>query len=522
MKFLVSASANSTALRLAGVGKTYGPMQVLDGFDLSVARGEVVALIGANGAGKSTLAKIASGVVQPDKGRIFVAGREVSLASPRAGREVGIVIVHQSTDQLGVSGLSVAENLVLDGLCAGGIGSFVGKRQIHQRAQAVAARIGLDVPLQRDFGELGPVHRQLVAIARAVAADASVLVFDEPTATLGATEADRLFDVIEQLRARGVGILYISHRLADIRRVADRVVVMRNGRLVAEQVQPFDLAAAIRAMIGRDLDPIGARRAFASAALPILNLNGVRLTYAAEPFDLSIRAGEIVAVTGALGSGKSRLLGALFGLSRFVNGRVDLDGMPWRPRGPAEAIAGGVFMAGEDRWRSSFLPHSTPGADIAGTVALPHRRRWFRFGFVQGHREHTAARQIIDTLGIRCRGTGDTLDLLSGGNQQKVVLGRWQAGPCRLLLLDEPFQGIDVGARRDLIAAIRAGASDAATLIATSDVEEALQVADTLAVMRDHTVACLPGLHAVDPSALLAAIGAVEATETVEKGELAP
>jgi len=175
MSLLVSTSKSSAALRLAGMDKSYRPMRVLDGFDLSVGRGEVVALMGANGAGKSTLAKIASGVVQADKGRIFVAGREVNLGSPRAAREAGIVIVHQSTDELGVPGLSVADNLVLDGLCAGGIGAFVRKRQIQQRARVVAARIGLDVPLDRDFGELGPAHRQLVAIARAVAVDGIVL-----------------------------------------------------------------------------------------------------------------------------------------------------------------------------------------------------------------------------------------------------------------------------------------------------------------------------------------------------------
>jgi simple sugar transport system ATP-binding protein len=516
----VPPAKNSAALRLTGMDKTYGPTQVLYGFNLSIGRGEVVALMGANGAGKSTLAKIASGVVQPDQGRIFVAGREVSLPSPRAARKAGVVIVHQSTDQLGVAGLSVAENLILDGLCAGGLGAFVRKAEVQKRAKSVADGIGLDLSFDRDFSELGPAHRQLVAIARAVAADASVLIFDEPTATLAATEAARLFEVIEQLRARGVGVLYISHRLADISRIADRIVVMRNGRLVAEQGRPFDLAAAVKAMIGRDLDQIGTRCPGASGRPSILNLRRVRLTSAAEPFDLSIHAGEIVAVTGALGSGKSRFLRALFGLSRFVEGRVDLDGVPWHPKEPAEAISGGVFMAGEDRWRSSFLPPTTPGADIVGTVALPHRRRWFRPGFVQKRREDETARHVIDALGVKCRGLNDTLDLLSGGNQQKVVLGRWQAEPCRLLLLDEPFQGIDVGARRDLIAAIRAGTQNSATLITTSDVEEALEVADTVAVMRNHSVVCLPGLHTADPPAFLAALGAVEASEACEKGVL--
>jgi simple sugar transport system ATP-binding protein len=211
---IAPTSRSSAALHLAAIGKTYGSTQVLNGVDLSIRAGEVVALMGANGAGKSTLAKIASGVVQPDQGRIFVAGREVRLPSPQAARKA--VIVHQSTDQLGIPGLCVAENLVLESLCTGGIGALIRRRQFHQRAQVIAARIGLDVPLDRDFGELGPAHRQLVAIGRAVAADASVLIFDEPTATLAATEAERLIELIQQLRARGVGVLYISHRIADI------------------------------------------------------------------------------------------------------------------------------------------------------------------------------------------------------------------------------------------------------------------------------------------------------------------
>jgi simple sugar transport system ATP-binding protein len=518
--FSGNQSDNAPALRLAVMSKRYGPTQVLDGIDLSVARGEVVALMGANGAGKSTLAKIASGVVHPDSGRIIVAGREMRLTSPQAARSAGIVIVHQSTDQLGVPGLSVAENLLLDSLCGGGIGTFVGRRYLHQRAKTVAAGIGLDLPLECDFGELGPAHRQLVAIARAAAANASVLILDEPTASLAAMETSRLFDVIDGLRKRGVGILYISHRLADIKRVADRIVVLRNGRLVANQVRPFDLAAAIKAMIGRDLDAIVGKRASGSTGQTILHLDQVRLTPAAEPFDLSIRAGEIVAITGALGSGKSRMLGALFGISRIASGRMNLNGLPWHPKGPADAIAGGVFMAGEDRWRSSLLPPVTPGADVAGTIALPHRRRWFPVGFVRSRYEHAAARHAIEALGIRCDGSSDSLDLLSGGNQQKVVLGRWQAAPCQLLLLDEPFQGIDVGARRDLIAAIRGGRLDSATLIAASDVEEALEVADIVAVMRNQTISTLHDLRTTSALSLLAAISAVEASEAENAREL--
>jgi simple sugar transport system ATP-binding protein len=294
---------------------------------------------------------------------------------------------------------------------------------------------------------------------------------------------------------------------------------LRNGRVVVNQERPIDLAAAIKAMIGRDLGRVGPRSAVASSARTILKLDRVRLTANAKPFDLSIRAGEIVAVTGALGSGKTRLLGTLFGLSNIAGGSAHLDGKPWHPRRPSDAIAGGVFMAGEDRWRSSLLPPFVPGADIAGTIALPYRRRWFPFGFVLDSRETAVARTAIDALGVRCRGAADTLDLLSGGNQQKVVLGRWQAEPCRLLLLDEPFQGVDVGARRDLIAAIRGNRSEGGTLIATNDVEEAIEAADIVAVMRDHTIAELHDLRSTDPSAFLAAIGAVEASETIDMEE---
>ena len=220
-------------------------------------------------------------------------------------------------------------------------------------------------------------------------------------------------------------------------------------------------------------------------------------------------------MTGPLGAGKSRLLGALFGVAPLFAGTAELDGAAWRPASPAEAIASGVFMAGEDRWRSSLLPAATPGADIAGTIALPHRRTWFPFGLVDERREvQVAGVRAIYALGIRCRDARDTLDLLSGGNQQKVVIGRWQARPRRLLLLDEPFQGVDVGARRDIVEAIRANRRDGATLIATSDVEEAIEAADIVAVMRDHAIVGLHDLRAGGGASLLASIAAVESDET--------
>src|SRR5260221_5077635 len=235
----------------------------------------------------------------------------------------------------------------------------------------VAGGLGFELSLERDFEELGPAHRHLVAIARAVAGNASVLILDEPTASLSAVEAARLFPVVDRLRSLGVGILYISHRLEDIRRIADRIVVLRNGQVVANQTRPLDLTAAIKAMIGRDLNAVNTGRSHPSAGNPVLTLRQVRLIRRARRFDLTVRTGEIVAITGALGSGKSELLGAVFGLTQVAEGEILLLDQPWHPKEPAEAIAAGVFMAGGDRRRALVSPPLNPHEGRLGACPSP-------------------------------------------------------------------------------------------------------------------------------------------------------
>ncbi|MBB5754403.1 sugar ABC transporter ATP-binding protein [Prosthecomicrobium pneumaticum] len=490
----------------AGIEKRFGATRALAGADLAIERGEIVALMGANGAGKSTLVKILSGSLAPDAGTITLDGRPVAFAAPREAKRAGIATVHQATEQAGAAGLTVAENLLLDELCAPGGRLFTSPGAIRRRAAAIAATIGLDLPLDRDFADLRPAERQLIAIARAVAAKAAVLILDEPTSSLAAGEAERLFAILGRLREAGIAILYISHRLGDLAAIADRAVVLRGGVAVGEFRRPIDFRAAVAAMIGRPFE--APARADATLRRPVvLSARDVVLVPGARPFHLTLRLGEVVAITGALGSGKSRLLSTLYGLARPVSGTVALDGRSWAPGRPSEAIAGGVFMVAEDRRRSSLLPPEIPGATIAGTIAFPHLGRWFPLGVLRPARERRAAVEAIARLGIKARGPDDTLDQLSGGNQQKVVLARWQAEPSRLLLLDEPFQGVDVGARADLITAIRG--SGTTTLIATSDAEEALEVADRILVMRDHT---LFETEAED-AALIAAVGEVERAE---------
>jgi simple sugar transport system ATP-binding protein len=478
----------STVVAARNITKSFGSSLVLDGVSIAVDPGEVVALMGANGAGKSTLVKILAGVQPPDRGTVEIAGRPVRLSTPAAARGVGIVSVHQQVADTGIGALSIAENLLLDDICGGRVPIVLTPGRILERAARIAETAQLDLDLPAPFSTLSLANRQLVAIARAFSGRPHMVILDEPTASLSAVESQKLFTLIDKLKQRGIAVLFISHKLADLRRIADRAIVLRHGRIVGEFARPLDLGAATTAMIGRQVDA-APRRGPTQSARASLELHGIRLRVEAPLINLAIIPGEITVVTGPLGAGKTSLLEMLFGVRQPFAGTVTFSDAPWRPSSPARAIEHGVFMAGEDRWRTSFAPSSTLGSDLAGTIALPHLRAWARpFGFVGRSTELAAARGAIGRLAIVCRGPRDRLDHLSGGNQQKVVLARWQARPSRLLLLDEPFHGVDLGARHDLIEALRKMDPSAAVLIATSDVEEAMEAADRILIMREHGI----------------------------------
>jgi simple sugar transport system ATP-binding protein len=469
---------------LRNVFKTFGSTRALAGASLEIEAGEIVALMGSNGAGKSTLVRILSGVTGADAGDIVLKGRPFAPRSPAEAAAAGIVTVHQSTDVVGIPGLAVADALLIDRYADRSMPLFLNRASVRARARAIVEEAGFGLPLDRDFAELAPADRQLVAIARAIGRKAELLILDEPTASLSGTEAKRLYATLKRLAARGIAILFISHRLADLEALADRVEVLRGGRNAGCFHRPVDFDAAVETMIGR---PLAAAHPDARAASgpAVLSLIGIRLLPHSQPFDLELHAGEVVAVTGVLGAGKSRLLSGIFGHGRFAAGRMLLDGRPHAPRDPADAIAAGVVMAGEDRHRSSLMPAGWPGEAVRATISLPHLRRWFPSGFVAADRETAQGARAIARLGIRASSPGASVWSLSGGNQQKTVIARWEAEPSRVLLLDEPFQGVDLGARRDIIGALRAD-TRRATLIATSDPEEAAEVADRFVVLDGH------------------------------------
>ncbi|WP_342075651.1 sugar ABC transporter ATP-binding protein [Yoonia sp. SS1-5] len=481
--------------------KSFGQNHVLRGIDLDLHDGEIVVLMGANGAGKSTLVKVLCGVHPADHGQVLIGGQPFQPVDAADAIAQGVVTVHQSIDDGVIPDLDVATNLMLDRLTAPGAKLFVRDRHLRQQARKIAAGIGLTVDVRARVGDLPVAERQMIGIARAMARAPKILILDEPTSSLSAAEAERLFALLEGLRAQGVAILYISHRMSDIRRLADRIVCMRDGAVsgVFDQA-PLDYDAAVAAMLGHrmtdvDIDPV-------AVTTPILDLAGVILPGADDPIDLTINDGEVVAVTGLLGSGKSALADIIFGLAAPKSGTMRIDGQGYAPRSAAQAVAAGVHMSSKDRSANAVIP----AFDINNNMTLPFLQSFSRMGFLNGRRQAHDVAEIIMQVGIVCQSGRDAIGTLSGGNQQKVMIGRWLLEPCRVLLLDEPFQGVDIGARHDIGQHIRATAAGRATLVFVAEIDEALEIADRIIVLSEGRIAGIHRNADIDLNALIAQV----------------
>lgn len=487
--------------RVVDLRKSFGRNHVLKGVTLDLPAGQVSVLMGANGAGKSTLVKVLCGFHAAEGGRMELNGRPYAPLDAADAIAQGVVTVHQSIDDGVIPDLDVATNLMLDRLTEPGAGLFVNDRALRAAAREVAEAMGLTMDVRTMVADLGVADRQMIAIARAMARAPRLLILDEPTSSLSASEADRLFALIDRLRDQGVAILYISHRMSDIRRIADRIISMRDGEISGQfDTAPLDYEGAVTAMLGHRMTDVDIAPARPGAS--VLELRDLALRPGGAPVSLTAHDGEVIAITGLLGSGKSRLAEILYGLARPLSGQMHLDGAPYAPRSATQAVARGVFLSPKDRAANAVVPDF----DIADNMTLPFLRSFGALGFLSRARQSRETTRMIGEIGIVCQSDGDGIGTLSGGNQQKVMIARWLLEPCRVLLLDEPFQGVDIGARRDIGCHIRASAPGRATLVFVAEIDEALEIADRIIVLNEGAIV---GEHingAVDLSALVAQV----------------
>lgn len=480
----MSSVATTAAIQVRNVSKSFGNIRVLNEVSFEVNPGEIFALVGANGAGKSTLIKIICGYYSDYQGEFFIGTQPCRLASPNEAYTRGIVAVHQLINQGVVPTLTVAENLVLGELLSGNNGDFRYKREkVRERARVIAARMELQhLDLDAPVSSLVQSERQLIAIARALATNPKLLILDEPTSSLSERETEKLFVHLQRLRAEGVAILYVSHRLHEIERLADRVGVMRDGKFSTCLTRPFQVSEIVHAMVGGSVKAHdrSSRAVQAPQCLPRLELRDLVVQEGGPAINLKAYANDIIGITGLIGAGKSELAAVLFGLSKPVSGEIWLDGVLVCSKTPAQAIANGIFLVPEDRASKAVVPEFS----IRSNMTLPFMKFFSgSFGLMRHSQEQTAARYMVGQLGIKCESDATPISSLSGGNQQKVIVARWLMQKSKVLLLDEPYQGVDIRTRQDINTYLRTECQERAVIVFAADLDEVLEVADRVIVI---------------------------------------
>jgi ribose transport system ATP-binding protein len=476
-----------TLLTMAEIVKVFPGVRALDGVDLSVEAGEVHCLLGQNGAGKSTLIKVLAGAHQPDEGVIEIDGESVSFPNPVSATKRGIATIYQELDL--VDGLSVTENIFLGHEKSSG--GFVHRREMQAEARKLLEQLGHpEIPVGREVWRLSAAGKQIVSMARALSHDARLIVMDEPSAVLAADEVANLFRVIRGLTSRGVAVLYISHRLEEIREIGDRVTVLKDGRTVATGLPAKTTATVdlVSSMTGRRVEFAFPQRPDAGShdsEREVLVVDGLTLAGSFSDVSFSVRAGEIVGLAGLVGSGRSEILETVYGARRPTAGQVRFGDKLMRPGSVTAAVREGMGLAPEERKSQALLLHDS----VARNVSLASMGRFAKFGWMNRTRELAQAQEKTDALELRPSDISRTVSKLSGGNQQKAVLARWLLRGCKLLLLDEPTRGVDVGARAELYAVIRELAdSGVAVVLVSSEVPEVLGLADRVLVLREGRV----------------------------------
>lgn len=462
------------------IGKSFPGVRALDGVTLDLHSGEVLALVGENGAGKSTLMKILAGAQPADNGEILIEGKTADISSPRKAEELGVGMIYQEFNLVG--SLNAIDNIVLGYEPVRGM--FIDKRAARERVTKVFAELGITLPLNLEASQLSVAQQQMVEIAKVLSRHARIIVMDEPSAALTDREIDRLFEIIKTLKANGTGIIYISHRLEELPRIADRVTVMRDGRVIeTRDIRDFPPDDIVRAMVGRRLDShFPDLPAVAPDAPVMLSVRDLSRPAMINGVSFQVRRGEIVGLAGLVGAGRTEIVRAIAGADIAKSGEVDIEGNVLRARNPRDGISAGIAFITEDRKAQGVVL----GMSVRENITLAHLGQFVnRDLLINRAKEEDVAKQYIEELRIRTPSPEQTVGNLSGGNQQKVVLAKWLLGKAKVFLFDEPTRGIDIGAKAEIYnLMVKLAQGGAAIVMVSSELPEVLGMSHRILVIR--------------------------------------
>ncbi|KFF30500.1 sugar ABC transporter ATP-binding protein [Bifidobacterium bombi] len=498
-----------TRLSLVGVSKIFGNSKVVDNVSVTVDPGKVHVLLGENGAGKSTVIKMMSGIYQPDEGHIEIDGEEVTIPNVDAARRLGIAVIHQELNMVGE--LSIMENLFLGNLPTKA--GFVDRSTMRSKAIEALKMIGLDEDVSKPMKELGVARQQMVEIAKALMQNASILILDEPTAALTQNECQQLFSIIGQLKAKNVGMVFISHHLDEIPKVGDVVTVLRDGQYIDTVPASTPESELVKLMVGRNITNQYPRKA-AERGRVLLKVDSLNRAGAIEDVSFEVHAGEVVGLAGLVGAGRTEVLRAIFGADSYDSGEVTVDGTRVAKNSIPQSIAAGVGLVPEDRHTQGLVL----GASVADNLGMATMIPTAKFGFVNRSLQRNNEGETSRKLNIHMSDINQSVGSLSGGNQQKVVFGKWTMAHVKVLLLDEPTRGVDVGARVEIYELINEiTAHGGAVLMASSDLPEVLGMSDRVLVMSGGRISGdMPVSEATQESVMSLAVSHMQDSDSVD------